>query len=95
MTYELTMLLSAEKKGEGLEAMVKKIEAIVKAVDGKVTKTTEMGKKQLAYRVKGLAEAMFVSFALDMPKAAVVQLGRKLTVDRDVVRHLLVAIEKK
>lgn len=88
--YDLTLLIKSDLKGEGKDEFVKKIEKTVKALDGVVGKITEMGSKQLAYKIKNLSEAQYITWNLEMPRGTVVQLDKKLTVDREVLRHLLV-----
>jgi small subunit ribosomal protein S6 len=86
--YDLTVLV---KKTEGIE---EKLEALVKALGGKSGRMTEMGKKQLAYPIQKVSEAHYLSWGLEIPGDGVVQLEKKLTNDRDLLRHLLVRIDK-
>ncbi len=81
--YDLTVLV---KSAEGA---VEKIEKTVKALSGKVIKTAEMGKKPLAYQIKKAGEAHYLSMVLELPSEAVVQLQKKLAVDKELLRHLL------
>jgi small subunit ribosomal protein S6 len=90
--YELTVLLSPTAKDGGRDKFEAKVEKILKVLDGKVVKAMEMGKKQLAYKINDLSEAIYVNFVLEMPTASVVQLDKKLVVDKEVIRHLLVSI---
>lgn len=82
--YDLTVLV---RKTEGVE---QKIEKLVKALDGKLGKFTEMGKKQLAYPIDKTHEAHFLNWIIELPTEAVVQLEKKLAIDREVIRHLLI-----
>ncbi len=84
--YDLTILV---KKAEGVEA---KIEKLVKALEGKVGKFTEMGKKQLAYPILKTREATFLNWVVELPGSGVVQLEKKLTIDRDILRHLCLRV---
>ena len=81
--YDLTVLVQKADVGE-------KIEKVIKAVGGKAGRMIEMGKKQLAYPIKKLSEAQFLSWTVELDSPSVIQLDRKLTVDKEVVRHLLV-----
>ena len=85
--YDLTVMVKKAEAGA-------KIEKIITAVGGKAGRMIEMGKKQLAYPVKKLAEAQFLSWTVELDPQLVVQLQQKLIVDKEVVRHLLVAVEK-
>ncbi len=84
--YDLTVLV---KKAEGVEA---KIEKLVKALEGKLGKFTEMGKKQLAYPIAKTREATFLNWVVEMPGEGVVQLEKKLTIDKDILRHLCLRV---
>lgn len=84
--YDLTILV---KKAEGVEA---KIEKLVKALEGKLGKFTEMGKKQLAYPIAKTREAVFLNWVVELPGEGVVQLEKKLTVDKEILRHLCLRV---
>ncbi len=90
--YELTLVLRPDLKDDGKDEMVKKYEKLIKVLGGVVDKTMDMGKKQLAYRIKKAAEGIYVSVSLEIPGDGVVQLEKKLVVDNDVLRHLLVRV---
>jgi small subunit ribosomal protein S6 len=86
--YDLTVLVQKAEISD-------KIEKIVTAAGGKVGRMVEMGKKQLAYPIKKLSEATFLSWTVELPAEVVQQLNRKLTIDKEVVRHLLIKMESK
>ena len=88
--YDLTIMVPASVVGEEQKKLETKIEKVVKALDGKLGKMVEMGRKQLAYKIGKAQEAAFFSWSVELPAASVVQLSKKLTVDHDVLRHLLV-----
>lgn len=82
--------VKAEKAGD---EMVKTWEKIVEEAGGKVTKTTEMGVKQMAYEIGGVRQAAYYNLALELTGEGAVQLRRKLAVASqkgEILRHLLV-----
>ncbi len=91
--YNLTLVLRPEVKDEARDKFVTKIEKTLKGLDGSVTKTVDMGRKQLAYKIQNLTEGIYVNMNLEAPKSAVVELAKKLAVDKDILRHLLVKSE--
>lgn len=91
--YELVIMLSSEVKDDSREKFSQKLEKTVKALGGKVARSLEMGKKQLAYKIKGQSEAVYLDLVLEMPATEVIQLDKKLTVDKEILRHLLVVAE--
>ena len=86
LKYDLTVMVKKAETGS-------KIEKIIAALGGKAGRMIEMGKKQLAYPVKKLSEALFLSWTVEMDTQLVVQLQQKLTVDKDVVRYILCRLE--
>ncbi len=84
--YDLTVMVKKTEAGT-------KIEKIIAAVGGKAGRMIEMGKKQLAYPIKKLTEANFLSWTVELDPQLVVQLQQKLTVDKDVVRYILCRLE--
>ncbi len=93
--YDLTVLVKSDLKETAKEKFVEKMETLVKALDGKIGKITEMGKKQLAYAIKKQKEAQFLSWVLELPSKSVVQLEKKLINDKEVLRHLLVCLRDR
>lgn len=87
--YSLVILIGAGLTAEARDKFMEKMEKTVKALKGKVGKVTEMGKKQLAYRIKDQPEAVFWEMALELPPKSVIELDKKLTIDKEVIRHLL------
>lgn len=83
-------MIKSDVKDDGREKLVEKLEKTVKALEGKVVKTLEMGKKQLAYKIAGQSEANYMNMVLELPAVSVIQLEKKLTVDKEILRHLLV-----
>lgn len=88
--YDLVVMLASDAKDEAKDKVLEKVEKTIKGLGGVVVKQLEMGKKQLAYKIKKQLEAVYVNLVLELPAAEVVQLDRKLTVDKDILRHLLV-----
>ncbi|MEK9201020.1 MAG: 30S ribosomal protein S6 [Patescibacteria group bacterium] len=90
MKYDLTVLV---KGAQDKDAFADKLEKLVKVLSGKLGKLTEMGKKPLAYKIKHVAEAIYLNWIVELPGPSVVELEKKLTNDKEVLRHLLVKAE--
>lgn len=84
--YDLTVLVNE------IAGMEEKVEKMVKAFGGKAGRMVEMGKKQLAYEIKKTSSANFLTWTLELPAKSVVELDRKMTLDKDVLRHLLIRV---
>jgi len=91
--YDVTILLKPTLSEEGRIGWTEKLEKTVKALEGKTGKVTEMGKKQMAYKIQNFSEADYLNLSLELGTAQVLQLERKLAVDKEVLRHLIVKAE--
>ena len=90
--YDLTLILAPSVKDEAKDKFVEKIEKVMKALGGVVEKTMDMGRKQLAYKIDGKTEGVYINLQIELPSESVIQLGKKLGVDKDILRHLLIRI---
>ncbi len=87
--YELTLVLPGKGKAKE-KAYIEKVETIVKASDGKITKTDSWGELDLSYPIKKELSGFFVHFNLELNGSAVKGLDEKLRVDDGLLRYLLV-----
>lgn len=92
-SYDVTILLKPTLSEEGRTGWTGKLEKTVKALEGKAGKITEMGKKQMAYKIQNFSEADYLNLSLELGAGQVLQLERKLAVDKEVLRHLIVKAE--
>ncbi len=90
--YDLTLILAPSVKDEVKDKFVEKIEKVMKGLGGVVEKTMDMGRKQLAYKINSKTEGVYINLQVELPSESVIQLDKKLGVDKDVLRHLLVRI---
>lgn len=88
--YELTVLLHPDLELD-VDAPISKIEKMIDAADGKVTKRDNWGKKRLAYRLKKHTFAVYIYFEVNLPVEKVRQLEGSLLITEEVIRFLIVS----
>lgn len=91
--YELMVLLHPDLEID-VETPITKVEGLVNAAGGKVTKRDNWGKKRLAYRIARQDFAVYVYFELQLDPAKVRELENALLITEEVLRHILVAHEE-
>ena len=91
--YDLTVLVGADVRDEAHDKFVGKIDKQIEALGGRAVKLSELGKKQLAYPINKTNEAIYLNWIVELPAPAVIEFDKKLTVDREVMRHLLVKVD--
>ena len=92
--YELTIVIDGEAstaKKKGVQASVEKL---VKTGKGKVVKTDDWGKKDLAYQINKSSTGIFIYYDLELDGQQARILPRELNLNEDVIRYLLVRGEK-
>jgi small subunit ribosomal protein S6 len=77
-----------------VETPIKKIENLVDAVGGKITKRDNWGKKRLAYRIKRQDFAVYVYFEVKLDPSTVRELENTILITEEVLRHILVVHEE-
>lgn len=88
--YELVVLLHPDLEID-VDTPISKIEALIDAGGGKVTKRDNWGKKRLAYPVKKQQFGIYVYFEVDLPPQKVRDLERQLLITEEAIRFLLVS----
>src|ERR1700689_4461703 len=92
-TYELMVLLHPDLEIDA-EAPIAKVESLVVAAGGRVTKRDNWGKKRLAYRIRKQDFAIYVYFELQLAPTNVNQLESAILITEEVLRHILVVHEQ-
>ncbi|MDB5179082.1 MAG: rpsF [Patescibacteria group bacterium] len=92
-TYELMVLLHPDLEIDA-ETPIAKIESLVEAVGGKVTKRDNWGKKRLAYRIARQDFAIYVYLEVQLDPQKVQALESTILITEEVLRHLLVVHEE-
>jgi small subunit ribosomal protein S6 len=91
-SYELMVLLHPDLEIDA-EAPIAKVEKLVEAVGGKVSKRDNWGKKRLAYRIAKQDFALYVYFELLLDPTKVRELENTILITEEVLRHILVVHE--
>lgn len=91
--YELVVLLHPDLEIDA-EAPINKIEGLVTATGGRVTKRDNWGKKRLAYRIAKQDFAIYVYFEVELDPAKVRELENTVLLTEEVLRHILVLHEE-
>jgi small subunit ribosomal protein S6 len=92
-SYELMVLLHPDLEIDA-EAPIAKVEKLVDAVGGKVSKRDNWGKKRLAYRIAKQDFALYVYFELLLDPTKVRELENTILITEEVLRHILVVHEE-
>lgn len=91
--YELVLVFSPETSSENQKKLVSKLKSIVEKAKGKIGKTDEWGKREFSYPIKKFTEGVYFLLNLDLPANAPAELEKKIKLEEEIIRYLLVRKE--
>ena len=93
--YELTLVVSPQLTAEKQKEALEKIKKIIASFKGKIKKTEEWGKKQLAYPIRKNEMGYYFLWEIQLPEKSLEELNQKLRIEESLLRYLIVKIEKR
>jgi len=92
--YELVYIVAPTATDEDVEALQTQVAELVKEFGGTVENTDVWGRRKLAYEIGHFTEGIYVVQRLDGPGEMIGELGRRLRVRDQVLRHLIVRVDE-
>ena len=92
--YELVYIVAPTATDEDVEALQTQVAELVKEFGGTVENTDVWGRRKLAYELGHFTEGIYVVQRLDGPGEMIGELGRRLRVRDQVLRHLIVRVDE-
>ena len=92
--YELVYIVVPTATDAEVEGLQTEIGELVQKFGGTVENTDVWGRRKLAYEIGHYTEGIYVVQVLDGPGEMVVELGRRLRVRDQVLRHLMVRVDE-
>jgi small subunit ribosomal protein S6 len=93
--YEVTYILRPNFEEAEVEARANAIGEIIKNQGGEVVAIEKLGRKRLAYEIADLREGNYVAMQYRGSGEASKELERLLKLDEDVLRALVIHLDKK
>jgi small subunit ribosomal protein S6 len=93
--YEVTYILRPALEEADVDARVATFSEIITSRGGEVKAIEKLGRKRLAYEIADLREGNYVTMVFRSDAAAAKELERQLKLQEDVLRALLVFLDKK
>jgi small subunit ribosomal protein S6 len=93
--YEITYILRPALEDAEVEERSNAIAEIIRGQGGTVTAIERLGKKRLAYEIADAREGSYVAMQFSASPAAAKELERLLRLHEDVMRELLVRLDKR
>jgi small subunit ribosomal protein S6 len=93
--YEVTYILRPNLEEADVEARANAVGEIIKSQGGTVVNIEKLGRKRLAYEIADLREGNYVVMQFRSTGDASKELERQLKLQEDVLRALVIHLDKK
>jgi small subunit ribosomal protein S6 len=93
--YEVTYILRPSLEENEVEARASAIADIVKSQGGEIVSVEKLGRKRLAYEIDDVREGNYVVMQFKSLPAVSKELERQLKLHEDVLRALVVRLDKR
>jgi small subunit ribosomal protein S6 len=93
--YELLYLIANKYSEEEIKPIIEKVNALITNNQGKITQSLSLGKKRLAYPIKGFRFGYYILAEFDMPGANLIIIGNTLRLMSEILRSQIVVKEVK
>src|SRR5689334_11207707 len=94
-TYELMFIVRPDMQDEDLDKLVSTLETQATNTGATVKNVERMGKRRLAYLVRGFGDGMYILFTIEGDGAQIHELERRLRVTEPVIKFLTVRIDEE
>lgn len=94
-TYELMFILRSDMADEDIAKQISTFETNFTAAGGTVKSSERMGKRRLAYKVRGFNEGEYILLTLEGGGAALHELERRMRVTEPVIKFLTVRVDEE
>ena len=93
--YEIMFIVKPDLEEKALKDTVKKFEKILTDNKAVITLSKELGQKEFAYEIKGQKSGFYYLYNIDSNSdAAIKEFDRLALIDENIVRHLILNVEK-
>jgi len=93
--YELIYVVAPDVGEEKVSAVHEEVVALVARFDGRIVKTENWGRRRLAYEIKRHTEGTYILELIEGSGEMLRELDRRLRVLDQVMRHLVVRIDRE
>ncbi len=93
--YETMYILKPDLEEEKKDALIAKFSEIITSNGGEVTKTDEWGKRRLAYPINYINDGYYVLTYFSADSELPTELERNFKISDDVIRYMVVNLDKE
>ena len=92
--YEVMFIVRPDMPEDEMERLISGLETSVSGAGGRVQNLERMGKRRLAYVVRGFQDGLYVLITLEGGGQVIAELERRLRVSEPVIKYLTVRVDE-
>jgi small subunit ribosomal protein S6 len=92
--YELMLVLRPDAPDDRASAVIDRTTRQLVAAGGQIVKVAPWGRRRLAYPIERYRDGSYHILVFEAPSDSIVELERSLEITEDVLRHLVVRVER-
>lgn len=93
-TYEVMFIVRPDMADEDVDKLVSTLETNATTAGAKLKNTERMGKRRLAYLVRGFGDGNYVLMTLESDGKAIHEVERRLRVSEPVIKFITVRVDE-
>ena len=92
--YELMLVLRPDAPDDRVQGTLDRSTRTVTSAGGQIVKVSPWGRRRLAYPIGSYRDGSYYILVFDAPAEAVAELERGLNITEEVMRHLVIRVER-
>jgi len=88
--YELVFIIPGSLPEDQHPQTIADIKAILEKHDGQITSSADLGRKKLAYPIKGLKHGFYQVWELDIMPFSLNKVEQEFRLNKNILRHLII-----
>lgn len=93
--YEMMFIIKSNSEADNATKNAEEIKKIVSSNGAKVVDFKELGLKKLAYPIKKEINGYYFLMHFTSEKNAIAEINRKISINENVLRHLIIKLESE
>ena len=93
-TYELVFIVDPGVADDEVMKLSESVQKIITGQGGSITKTEDMGKRQLAYEINHKKDGTYVLLEVEGSGAEIAEVERRMRVNDQVLRYMTIRVDE-
>lgn len=93
--YEMMFIVKATMEESSVKAAAENVKKLAESLKAKIDSFKEMGQKKLAYPIQKEISGYYYVMTMTASKETIKEVNRKMSIDENVIRHLIIKLDEE